>query len=71
MATATTAFENLVLDVQGGIARVTIHRPKVLNALNDLGGAVPVDRDRRFRAGAAGVVPDGRAHPDPAAKLGM
>lgn len=35
MATATTAFENLVLDVQGGIARVTIHRPKVLNALNE------------------------------------
>ena len=35
MATATTAFENLILDVQGGIARVTIHRPKVLNALNE------------------------------------
>lgn len=35
MAIATTAFENLVLEVQGGIARVTINRPKVLNALNE------------------------------------
>src|SRR5689334_18903392 len=35
MATATTAFENLILDVQGGIGRVTINRPKVLNALNE------------------------------------
>src|SRR3954469_12624648 len=35
MAIATTAFENLILDVQGGIARVTINRPKVLNALNE------------------------------------
>jgi len=35
MAIATTAFENLILDAQGGIARVTINRPKVLNALNE------------------------------------
>ena len=35
MAIATTAFENLILDVQGGIARLTINRPKVLNALNE------------------------------------
>jgi enoyl-CoA hydratase len=35
MAIATTAFENLILEIQNGIARVTINRPKVLNALNE------------------------------------
>jgi len=35
MALATTAFENLTLDVRDRIARVTINRPKVLNALNE------------------------------------
>jgi len=35
MALATTAFENLILETRDGIARVTINRPKVLNALNE------------------------------------
>ncbi len=35
MAVATTAFENLLVEVRGGIARVTVNRPKVLNALNE------------------------------------
>jgi enoyl-CoA hydratase len=36
MVTATsTAYENLTLEVRDRIARVTINRPKVLNALNE------------------------------------
>jgi enoyl-CoA hydratase len=35
MALATQAFENLTLEIQDRIARVTINRPKVLNALNE------------------------------------
>ena len=31
----TTTYENLILDVKDGIARVTVNRPKVLNALNE------------------------------------
>src|SRR5467141_4839784 len=33
--TMETAYENLILDVKDGIARVTVNRPKVLNALNE------------------------------------
>ncbi len=32
---AATTFENLIVDVKDRIARVTVNRPKVLNALND------------------------------------
>ena len=36
MTTVTaTTYENLILDVKDGIARVTVNRPKVLNALNE------------------------------------
>jgi enoyl-CoA hydratase len=36
MTTATAmTYENLILDVKDGIARVTVNRPKVLNALNE------------------------------------
>ena len=36
MTTATgTTYENLILDIAGRIARVTVNRPKVLNALNE------------------------------------
>jgi len=36
MSTATsTTFENLSVEIHGRIARVTINRPKVLNALNE------------------------------------
>jgi enoyl-CoA hydratase len=35
MALATTAFENLILETRDGVARVTVNRPKVLNALNE------------------------------------
>ncbi len=36
MSTATsTTFENLIVEIQNRIARVTINRPKVLNALNE------------------------------------
>jgi enoyl-CoA hydratase len=36
MATATgTTYENVILDIAGRIARVTVNRPKVLNALNE------------------------------------
>jgi len=36
MTTATAmTYENLILDVRDGIARVTVNRPKVLNALNE------------------------------------
>ena len=31
----TAAFENLIVEIQDRIARVTINRPKVLNALNE------------------------------------
>jgi enoyl-CoA hydratase len=36
MTTATsTTYENLIVEVQNRIARVTVNRPKVLNALNE------------------------------------
>jgi len=35
MAIATQALENLLVDVKDRVARVTINRPKVLNALNE------------------------------------
>jgi len=36
MTTVTAmTYENLILDVKDGIARVTVNRPKVLNALNE------------------------------------
>src|SRR4026207_2035323 len=36
MTTATgTTYENLILDIASRIARVTVNRPKVLNALNE------------------------------------
>ncbi|MDP6370060.1 MAG: enoyl-CoA hydratase-related protein, partial [Planctomycetota bacterium] len=28
------AFENILVEVEGGVGRVTVNRPKVLNALN-------------------------------------
>src|SRR5258706_1664242 len=30
-----TAYENLIVEIQNRIARVTVNRPKVLNALNE------------------------------------
>jgi enoyl-CoA hydratase len=35
MPTATVSFENLSVEIQDRIARVTVNRPKVLNALNE------------------------------------
>src|SRR5436309_9766277 len=36
MSTAmATTYENLILEIQDRVARVTISRPKVLNALNE------------------------------------
>jgi len=54
MTTATT-YENIELAIEGGLARITINRPKVLNALNnallvELSDALTVVKDSDARA---------------------